>query len=147
MLSVLVKKLPNFKGDLPTYQTADSSGMDIKAMLNTQILLRAGTHILIPTGLAMTAPKGYEIQVRSRSGLAAKNGVMVLNSPGTIDRDYTGEIKVILANLSDEDFVVNPGDRIAQLVVAPVIQVTLQMAEDLASTNRGEGGFGSTGLK
>jgi len=132
---------------LPEYQTEDSSGFDVRAAVENELLIAKGKIALVPTNLRMEIPKGFEIQVRPRSGLAAKNGIGVLNSPGTIDADYRGEVKVILFNFGEEDFVVKRGDRIAQLVLAGVIQADLIETENLSKTDRGEGGFGHTGKK
>lgn len=131
---------------LPQYKTADSSGCDVCAHIKEDITLNAGEHKLIKTGLYVEIPEGYELQVRPRSGLALKNGISVLNSPGTIDADYRGEIGVILINHSNEPFIVHNGDRIAQLVFAPVVQARFNVQSDLSDTNRGTGGFGSTGV-
>ena len=130
---------------LPAYATALSAGMDLRANLETPITLRPLERCLVPTGLFMALPQGYEAQVRPRSGLALKKGVTVLNTPGTIDADYRGEIGVILVNLSQEDFVINDGERIAQMVVARHETVTWEAVEDLDETERGAGGFGHTG--
>jgi dUTP pyrophosphatase len=130
---------------LPTYGTALAAGMDLRAFLSEPITLSPLERALIPTGLFMEIPAGFEGQVRPRSGLAAKHGLTVLNSPGTIDADYRGEVKVLLVNLSNEDFVVNDGERIAQLVVAKHEQIEWKEVEILEESNRGAGGFGSTG--
>lgn len=130
---------------LPTYATALSAGMDLRANLDTPITLRPLERCLIPTGLFMALPQGYEAQVRPRSGLALKKGITVLNTPGTIDADYRGEIGVILVNLSQEDFVINDGERIAQMVIARHETVTWEAVECLDETERGAGGFGHTG--
>jgi dUTP pyrophosphatase len=130
---------------LPAYATALSAGMDLRANLETPITLRPLERCLVPTGLFMALPQGYEAQVRPRSGLALKKGITVLNTPGTIDADYRGEIGVILVNLSQEDFVINDGERIAQMVVARHETVTWETVEDLDETERGAGGFGHTG--
>lgn len=130
---------------LPVFATEGAAGMDIHAAVVEPLVLMAGKVALVPTGLCVAIPRGYEMQVRSRSGLAAKNGVFALNSPGTIDSDYRGEIKVILANFSDQDVVIERGMRIAQLVVARHEQVEWDIAETLEDTSRGSGGFGSTG--
>ena len=132
---------------LPAYSTACSAGMDLRANLEESIVLRPLQRVLIPTGLFMALPDGYEAQVRPRSGLALKHGITVLNTPGTIDADYRGEIGVILVNLSQDDFVVNDGERIAQLVVARYEQAELVAVEALDETVRGEGGFGHSGVK
>ena len=130
---------------LPQYKTSGAAGADVCAFLNTEMKIEAGKTAVIPTGLFFEIPEGYEIQVRPRSGLAAKNGVTVLNTPGTIDSDYRGELKVILVNLGQEDFFVSNGDRIAQIVVAPVVQGKFVFSDVLNETERGCGGFGSTG--
>ena len=144
MVKVLIKKLsPKVK--LPTYKTSGASGMDIMAFLNTSITIKPKTSCLIPTGLSLAFTKDYEIQIRPRSGLAAKNNISVLNAPGTIDSDYRGEIKVIIYNHGNENFVVNNNDRIAQMILTPVIKMELQETDELPGTVRGEGGFGSTG--
>ncbi|MGP1458665.1 MAG: dUTP diphosphatase [Treponema sp.] len=130
----------------PSYQTRGAAGADIAACLSSPVTIPAGGRELIPTGLSFSIPDGFEIQVRPRSGLAAKNGVTVLNSPGTIDSDYRGELKIILANLGDEPFTVNDGDRIAQIVVAPVTRARFEKVDVLDETERGKGGFGSTGV-
>ena len=130
---------------LPSYATPLSAGMDLKANLTEPIVLEPLQRALVPTGLFLGIPEGYEAQVRPRSGLAAKHGITVLNSPGTIDADYRGEVKVILVNLSSESFEIKPGERIAQLVVARCDQVAWEEVPELDETRRGEGGFGSTG--
>lgn len=132
--------------DVPAYATAHAAGMDVCAAIDAPITLKPLARTLVPTGLAIALPAGYEAQIRPRSGLAAKNGVTVLNSPGTIDADYRGEIKIILVNLSDTDFVIEPGMRIAQMVVATHATVSWQAVEALDDTARGTGGFGSTGV-
>lgn len=133
---------------LPNYETANSAGMDLRAYLpDGQMVIKPMQRTLVPTGLFMEIPVGYEGQVRPRSGLAIKSGITVLNSPGTIDADYRGEIKVILINLSDSDFVINSGDRIAQLVIARCEQMEVVEVEVLTETERGAGGFGHTGKK
>lgn len=131
---------------LPAYQTQFSAGMDLRAALDEPAVLAAGERLLVRTGLAVAIPDGYEGQVRARSGLALRHGVTVLNSPGTIDSDYRGELKVLLINHGSEPFVVNPMDRIAQLVVAPVVRARLVLQQELTSTERGQGGYGSTGI-
>ena len=130
----------------PSYQSSGSSGMDVRAHLSESLVIKPGRSELVPTGLYLEIPSGYEVQVRSRSGLALKNGIMVLNSPGTIDSDYRGEIKVILMNLSSEDFVINNNDRIAQLVLSRYEKAELVLSDQLEETERGSGGFGSTGV-
>jgi len=130
---------------LPVYKTSGAAGCDVCAFLSEPVIIPPMKRAMISTGLAFAIPEGYEIQVRPRSGLAAKNGVTVLNTPGTIDSDYRGEVKVILINLGDEDFTVNNGDRIAQLIVAPVTIGDFHKVDILDETQRGSGGFGSTG--
>ena len=132
---------------LPEYATALSAGLDLKANITEPVTLKPLERVLVPTGLFIALPEGTEAQVRPRSGLAAKYGITVLNSPGTIDADYRGEIKVILVNLSNEPFVINPGERIAQMVVARFERAQWVEVQELDSTERGEGGFGSTGRK
>ena len=139
-----VKVINRSHHDLPRYETALSAGMDVRANLDEPIVLKPLARALIPTGLFVELPAGYEMQVRPRSGLAAKYGLTVLNAPGTIDADYRGEVKVILANLSSEEFTINDGERIAQLVVAQHAQVEWEATEELSDTSRGAGGFGST---
>ena len=145
---IAIRRLPHAKGlPLPAYETPGSAGMDLRAAVaeDEPLVLKPGARLLAPTGLAMAIPQGYEVQVRPRSGLAAKAGVTCLNTPGTIDSDYRGEVKVILINLGAEDFVIRRGDRIAQMVVAPVAQADWVEVDDLDETARGAGGFGSTG--
>ncbi len=132
---------------LPAYATPQSAGMDLRANLDAPVTLRPLERRLIPTGLHIALPEGYEAQVRPRSGLALKHGLTVLNSPGTIDADYRGEIGVVLVNLSNEDFIVNDGERIAQLVIARHEQADLIVVDELDATERGEGGYGHTGVK
>ena len=131
---------------LPTYQTELASGMDVQACIESSVSLEAGAITLIPTGFAVAIPSGYELQVRPRSGLAMKHGVTVVNAPGTIDADYRGEVKVGLVNLSKQPFTVNRGDRIAQLVLAPVRQATMKIVKKLPKSQRQHGGFGHTGV-
>jgi dUTP pyrophosphatase len=135
------------QNNLPAYETLSSAGMDVRADLNEAVTLQPLERKLIPTGLFLEIPHGYEVQVRPRSGLAYKNGVTVLNAPGTIDADYRGEVGVLLINLSNEPFTIASGDRIAQLVVAKVEQIDWKPTSQLSETERGEGGFGSTGKK
>ncbi len=135
------------KGDLPHYATPFAAGMDLRAHIEAPITLKTLERKIIPTGLSIALPEGYEAQVRPRSGLAAKHGISVLNAPGTIDADYRGDIGVILINLSQEDFTVAPQDRIAQLVIAQYSQVQWQIVTALPDSERGSGGFGSTGKK
>lgn len=132
---------------LPDYATSASAGMDLRANLNAPLTLKPLERTLVPTGIFIELPEGYEAQIRPRSGLAAKKGITVLNTPGTIDADYRGEIKVILVNLSNEDFVVENGERIAQMVVAAHARVEWEQVKDLVETERGAGGFGHTGTK
>ena len=144
MIKVLVKKLePSVK--LPSYKTNGASGMDLMAYIDKSIELKPGESCLVPTGLAVAFPKEYEIQIRPRSGLAAKNNISVLNTPGTIDSDYRGEIKVILFNHGKKNFKINNNDRIAQMILTPVIKMDLEETNELPESMRGEGGFGSTG--
>lgn len=138
--------LPNFKGDLPQYQTHLASGFDVRAQLSTEMRIPPMGRAMVPTGLSFEIPEGYEIQARPRSGLAAKQGVTLLNTPGTIDADYRGEVKIILINLGAEEFVIKDQDRIAQLVLAPVVQAEMLVSKSLSETERGVGGFGSTGV-
>lgn len=133
--------------ELPSYATAGAAGLDIRANLTEAITLQPLERRLIPTGLYMEIPEGYEVQIRPRSGLAFKNGITVLNAPGTVDADYRGEVGVLLINLSNEAFVVEPGERVAQMVVAPYVQATWEETTALSETDRGAGGFGSTGTK
>ena len=144
MVKVLIKRLSP-EVNLPSYKTSGSSGMDLMAFIKSSITIKPKTSCLIPTGLSMAFSEDYEIQIRPRSGLAAKNNISVLNTPGTIDSDYRGEIKVIIYNHGDKDFVINNNDRIAQMILTPVIKMELQEIDELPETMRGEGGFGSTG--
>jgi len=146
MTKILIKKLSE-EVVTPKYETDGSSGMDISSNTAQDIEIFPGEKAIIPTGFSLSIPKGFEIQIRPRSGLAAKKGISVLNTPGTIDADYRGEIKVILINLSKEKFTVQKGMRIAQMVVSPVIQAELKEVKELPETSRGAGGFGSTGTK
>ena len=141
-----IKVINKSKHDLPKYQTELSAGMDLYANIDEPITLKPLERTLVKTGLFISLPKGYEAQIRPRSGLAFKNGITVLNTPGTIDADYRGEIGVILVNLSSQDFTVNDGDRIAQMVIAKHETATWEAVENLDETNRGEGGFGSSGV-
>jgi dUTP pyrophosphatase len=144
---VYVHRLPHAKDlPLPQYMSEGAAGMDLVAAVPEDLYLAPGSRALVPTGLQIAVPSGFEAQVRPRSGLAWKQGITILNSPGTIDADYRGEIKVILANLGDEQFTVARGDRIAQLVVAPVLRIDFCECTELPKTGRGEGGFGHTGL-
>ena len=144
MVKILVKK---FDKDikLPTYKTSGSSGMDLVAYIKNKIAIDPGATAIIPTGIAVAIPKNYEMQIRPRSGLASKNSISVLNTPGTIDSDYRGEIKIILINLSKKSFVVKSGDRIAQMILCPIAKGKLKEVKDLPKTARGKEGFGSTG--
>jgi len=146
MTKIQIKKLST-EVLTPKYETSGSSCMDIAAYIRQDIIINPGEKALIPTGFSLSVPQGYEVQIRPRSGLAAKKGVTVLNTPGTIDSDYRGEIKVILINLSKDVFYVKSGERIAQIVVCPVKQVVVEEVNELSETNRGVGGFGSTGTK
>lgn len=140
-------RLPHGEGlELPSYETAGAAGMDIRAAVDAPMTLVPGQRALVPTGFIFEIPQGFEVQVRPRSGLAFKNGITCLNTPGTIDSDYRGEVKVLLVNLGDQDFVVERGMRIAQLVVAPVVQARVEEAGGFSDTARGAGGFGSTGV-
>lgn len=146
-MKVKVLKLENFKGELPAYQSAGASGFDIRAQLNQPVVLKPMERALIPTGLSFEIPTGFEIQARPRSGLAAKQGLTVLNTPGTIDADYRGEVKIILVNLGQEPVTIQDQDRCAQLVICPIIQAQFEWADSLTGTERGTGGFGSTGVR
>ena len=144
MTKVLIKKLdPNV--ELPIYKTSGASGMDIMAFLKAPIKILPNSSHLIPTGLSMAFSEDYEVQIRPRSGLAAKNNITVLNTPGTIDSDYRGEIKIILFNHGKVDFIINNKDRVAQMILTPVVKMELEETDNLPDTLRGEGGFGSTG--
>ena len=144
MVKVLIKKL--FPGvQLPSYKTSGASGMDLMAFVKSSITIKPKTSFLIPTGLSVAFSEDYEIQIIPRSGLAAKNNISVLNTPGTVDSDYRGEIKVIIYNHGSENFIINNGDRIAQMILTPVIKMELEETNNLPETLRGEGGFGSTG--
>ena len=144
MVKILVKKFDkNIK--LPTYKTSGSSGMDLEAYIKNKIIINPGKSAMIPTGIAVAIPNNYEIQIRPRSGLAAKNGISVLNTPGTIDSDYRGEIQIILINLSKKPFIVKSGDRIAQMIICPIAKGKLEEVKNLPRTIRDKGGFGSTG--
>ena len=146
MTKILIKRLSK-NIPLPKYETDGSSGMDLAANIEDKIEIATGKSAIIPTGLSVSIPKNFEIQIRPRSGLAAKNQISVLNTPGTIDADYRGELKVILINLSDKAFLIEKGLRIAQMVLCPVIKATLKEVDTLKETKRGSGGFGSTGIK
>ncbi len=144
MVKVLIKKLDP-KVAIPSYKTKGASGMDLMAFVKEKIVIKPQTSALIPTGLSVAFSEDYEIQIRPRSGLAAKNNISVLNTPGTIDSDYRGELKIIIFNHSKHDYVVNNNDRIAQMVLTPIAKMELEEANELPKTLRGEGGFGSTG--
>ncbi len=144
MVKVLIKKL-NPKVKIPEYKTNGSSGMDLEAFINETINVKPNTSSLVPTGLSVAFSEDYEIQIRPRSGLAAKENISVLNTPGTIDSDYRGEIKVIIYNHGNKNFTINNGDRIAQMILTPIVKMELEETNDLPDTIRGEGGFGSTG--
>ncbi len=142
-----VKVINRSAFDLPQYETPQAAGLDVRANIEEPIILRSLERTLVPTGLFVELPEGYEIQVRPRSGLAARHGISLVNTPGTIDPDYRGEIKVILVNLSTTDFELLPGERIAQLVVSRFERIAWESVEELGETSRGTGGFGSTGVK
>ena len=146
-VQVAITRLPhNADLPLPSYETSQAAGMDLPAAIEADLVIEPGRRAVVPTGLAIALPAGYEAQVRPRSGLAAKNGVTVLNSPGTVDADYRGEVKVILINLGDAPFTISRGMRIAQMVIAPVTQAAMVEVSVLPATARGAGGFGSTGV-
>ena len=144
MVRVLIKKLDP-KVAIPSYKTKGASGMDLMAFVKEKVVIKPQTSALIPTGLSVAFSEDYEIQIRPRSGLAAKNNISVLNTPGTIDSDYRGELKIIIFNHSNHDFVVENNDRVAQMVLTPIAKIELEEANELPKTLRGEGGFGSTG--
>ena len=146
MTKILIKKLSK-EAIIPKYETDGSSGMDISACIDEEIKIFPGEKAIIPSGISLSIPKGFEVQIRPRSGLVAKKGISVLNTPGTIDADYRGEIKVILINLGKEEFVVEKNMRVAQMVVSPVTQAKLEEVKELPKTFRGTGGFGSSGTK
>jgi len=144
MVKILVKKFDkNIK--LPAYKTVGSSGMDLVAYIKNKLTINPGKIAKVPTGIALAIPKNYEAQIRPRSGLAAKKGISVFNTPGTIDSDYRGEIKIILINLSKKPFIIKSGDRVAQMILCPVVKGKLKVVKNLPNTVRGKGGFGSTG--
>ncbi|HHI88522.1 MAG TPA: dUTP diphosphatase [Hellea balneolensis] len=150
MLKVEIKQLENFTGlDMPAYETELAAGVDLRAAIDkgAPLTLKPGERALIPTGLAMALPPGYEAQIRPRSGLAYKHGLSVVNSPGTIDADYRGELKILLINHGQEEFIIQRGERIAQMVIAPVTQAVFVPVDTLSQTKRGTGGYGSTGVK
>ncbi|MBO0661525.1 dUTP diphosphatase [Jiella sp. MQZ9-1] len=143
-----VRRLENgLDAELPSYSSAGAAGADLRASLDGPLELAPGERALVPTGLAVELPDGFEMQIRPRSGLAVRHGVTVLNSPGTVDSDYRGEVKVLLVNLGEEPVAIEPGDRIAQAVIAPVTRAVFTLAETLSDTTRGTGGFGSTGRR
>ncbi len=144
-LIVKIKKLENFKGEIPQYQSTGASGVDVRAQLSAPMTLKPGERAMIPTGLSFEIPLGFEIQARPRSGIAAKQGITLLNTPGTIDADYRGEVKIIIINLGQESVLIQDQERVAQLVIAPVIQAQFEVVDELSPTERGIGGFGSTG--
>jgi len=146
MTKIQIKKLSTTVS-IPKYETPGSSGMDIAAHIENNIIISPGENALVPTGFSISIPIGYEVQIRPRSGLAFKKNITVLNTPGTIDADYRGEIKVILINLGKEKFIIENGDRIAQMIICPVVQLDLEEVKELSDTERGSGGFGSTGTK
>lgn len=147
MIDIYFKKLPHAQDlPLPSYESGFAAGMDIRAALGEPIELKPGKRMLVPTGLKMALPEGYEAQIRPRSGLAWCNGITMLNTPGTIDADYRGEVKLLAVNLGEEPFMINHGDRIAQMVIAPVQQCSVKETNELPESGRGEGGFGSTGI-
>jgi dUTP pyrophosphatase len=146
-LTVRIKRLAHGQGlDLPRYETALAAGCDVRAAVTEPVTLKPGKRFMTPTGIAIAMPPGWEAQMRPRSGLAAKHGISCVNSPGTIDADYRGELKVILINHGDQDFVISRGDRIGQMVFAPVFQAAFEEVDELDETARGSGGFGSTGV-
>lgn len=144
--AVRVKRLPHFKGHMPRYESTGASGMDVRAQLESPVVLEPGMRALIPTGLCFEIPAGFEIQVRPRSGWAARSGISLVNTPGTIDADYRGEVKVIIINLGQQTVQIQDQDRIAQLVLCPILQADLVEVTELGETVRGAGGFGSTGV-
>ncbi|MDC0855407.1 dUTP diphosphatase [Candidatus Pelagibacter sp.] len=144
MVKILIKKL-NSSVEVPAYKTTGASGMDLMAFIEKTIRLLPNTSCVVPTGLSVAFPPEYEIQIRPRSGLAAKNNITILNTPGTIDSDYRGEIKVILFNLGKDEFIIKNKDRIAQMILMPIVKMDLEETDSLPDTLRGKGGFGSTG--
>ena len=145
LIPVKIKKLNHFKGELPKYQSANASGFDVRAQLETSIVIKPRERAMVSTGLSFEIPSGYEIQTRPRSGLAWKHGLTIVNTPGTIDADYRGEVKILLLNLGEEPFEIKDQERIAQCVLVPVIQAQWIDVDELSETERGAGGFGSTG--
>ena len=146
MTKIQIKKISH-EVLTPKYETPGSSGMDLAAFIKQDVIINPGDKVIIPTGFSLSIPMGYEVQIRPRSGLAAKKGITVLNTPGTIDSDYRGEIKVILINLSRDKFTIKNGERIAQMVFCPITQIIIEEVKELSETERGLGGFGSTGTK
>jgi dUTP pyrophosphatase len=146
MIKIQIKRLST-SVSIPKYETPGSSGLDVAAYIENNIIIYPGEKAIVSTGFSISVPIGYEVQIRPRSGLAAKKNITVLNTPGTIDADYRGEIKIILINLGKEKFIIENGDRIAQMVVCPVVQADLEEVKELSNTERGSGGFGSTGAK
>jgi dUTP pyrophosphatase len=146
-IRVLIRRLPGCDLPLPAKSTSSAAGFDLKACVSESLRLQPGRRVLIPTGFSIALPEGWEAQIRPRSGLAVKSGITMLNSPGTIDSDYRGEVKVLAINHGDKDFVISHGDRIAQLLVAPVPKVIFEETDQLPDTQRGEGGFGHTGSR
>lgn len=144
-VSLKIKTLPHFKGELPKYQSTLASGFDVRAQLDKPMVIKPGERAMLATGLSFEIPPGYEIQSRPRSGLAAKHGISIVNTPGTIDADYRGEVKVILINHGQEAFEIQDQERVSQFILAPVVQADFELVEELSSTDRGAGGFGSTG--
>ena len=146
MIKIQIKRLST-SVSIPKYETPGSSGLDVAAYIENNIIIYPREKAIVSTGFSISVPIGYEVQIRPRSGLAAKKNITVLNTPGTIDADYRGEIKIILINLGKEKFIIENGDRIAQMVVCPVVQADLEEVKELSNTERGSGGFGSTGTK
>lgn len=145
-VALKIKRLENFEGALPAYQTELASGFDVRAQIPASVFLQPGERAMVPTGLSFEIPAGFEIQARPRSGLAAKQGISLVNTPGTIDADYRGEVKIILINLGQEVVEIKNQDRIAQLVLCPIIQAEFEVVDTLGESARGHGGFGSTGV-
>ena len=144
-IPVKIMKLNNFQGELPKYESEWASGFDVRAQMDKDVLLEPGQRMVIPTGLSFEIPQGFELQARPRSGLAAKQGISIVNTPGTIDSDYRGGVKIILINLGVEPVEIKNNERVAQIVLAPVVQAAFEEVTSLSSTERGSGGFGSTG--
>lgn len=146
-MTLQVKKWDHYEGEMPRYQSRLASGFDVRAQVREEIVLQPGQRVLVPTGLSFAIPEGYELQARPRSGLAIRDGISLVNTPGTIDADYRGEVKIILINLGDKEVVIKDQDRIAQLVLCPVTQAKWEVVETLTETERGNNGFGSTGVR